>query len=50
MASWCDIIGSRETVDDLPRHNLIYQPIVGDPTSNAYIMQFFNKFKGQLAD
>ncbi len=48
MARWADIIGARETVADLPKHNWIHQPMVGNPASNAYIMMFFNLFSVKL--
>ncbi len=48
MARWADIIGERETVNDLPRHNWIHQPMVGNPGSNAYILTFFEKFTAKL--
>jgi len=48
MARWADIIGERETVWDLPKHNWIHQPLVGNPGSNAYIMTYFNKFTARL--
>lgn len=50
MPRWADIIGEKETVYDLPKHNWIHQPMVGDPGSNAYILMFFNKFTGKLGD
>ena len=48
MARWADIIGEKETVWDLPKHNWIHQPLVGNPGSNAYIMMFFNLFTAKL--
>ncbi|NOY68798.1 MAG: FAD-dependent oxidoreductase [Deltaproteobacteria bacterium] len=48
MARWADIIGEKETVWDLPKHNWIHQPLVGNPPSNAYIMTFFTMFTGKL--
>lgn len=48
MARWADIIGERETVYDLPKHNWIHQPMVGSPGSNAYILMLFNKFTAKL--
>jgi len=48
MARWADIIGEKETVYDLPRHNWIHQPMVGNPGSNAYILMFFNMFTAKL--
>ncbi len=48
MARWADIIGAKETVYDLPKHNWIHQPMVGEPGSNAYIMMFFNQLKSKL--
>jgi len=49
MARWADIIGEKETVGDLPKHNWIHQPLVGNPGSNAYIMMFFTSFSGKLS-
>lgn len=48
IARWADIIGERETVYDLPKHNWIHQPMVGNPGSNAYILMFFNLFTAKL--
>jgi len=48
MARWADIIGEKETVYDLPRHNWIHQPMVGNPGSNAYILMLFNMFTAKL--
>ena len=48
MARWADIIGEKETVWDLPKHNWIHQPLVGNPGSNAYIMTFFTMFTAKL--
>jgi hypothetical protein len=48
VARWADIIGERETVYDLPKHNWIHQPMVGNPISNAYILVFFNMFMAKL--
>lgn len=48
MPRWADIIAEKETVYDLPKHNWIHQPMVGDPGSNAYIMMFFTKFTAKL--
>lgn len=46
---WADIIGERETVWDLPKHNWIHQPLVGNPPSNAYILTYFNLFTSKLS-
>jgi NADPH-dependent 2,4-dienoyl-CoA reductase/sulfur reductase-like enzyme len=48
IARWADIIGEKETVWDLPKHNWIHQPLVGDPGSNAYSMTFFTMFTAKL--
>ena len=48
MARWADIIGEKETVYDLPRHNWIHQPMVGNPGSNAYILMLFNMLTAKL--
>ena len=48
MARWADIIGEKETVYDLSKHNWIHQPMVGNPGSNAYILMLFNKFTAKL--
>jgi hypothetical protein len=48
IARWADIIGERETVWQLPKHNWIHQPLVGNPGSNAYTMTFFHKFTARL--
>ena len=48
VARWADIIGEKETVWDLPKHNWIHQPLVGNPPSNAYIMTFFTLFTAKL--
>jgi len=48
MARWADIIGKKETIWDLPKHNWIHQPLVGNPGSNAYIMTFFTMFTAKL--
>jgi NADPH-dependent 2,4-dienoyl-CoA reductase/sulfur reductase-like enzyme len=45
---WADIIGQKETVWDLPKHNWIHQPMVGNPPSNAYILTFFTLFTAKL--
>ncbi len=48
MVRWADIIGEKETIWDLPKHNWIHQPLVGNPGSNAYILTFFTKFTAKL--
>ena len=50
MARWADIIGEKETVWDLPKHNWIHQPLVGNPGSNAYILTFFTLFTAKFED
>ncbi len=45
---WADIIGEKETIWQLPKHNWIHQPMVGNPPSNAYILTFFTKFSAIL--